>query len=465
MATMDDHFDSIARTYRRRTRRSAQLHERASRVLPGGDTRSVTTFDPYPTYVETGEGSTLVDVDDNRYLDVLNNYTSLIHGHAHPIVTRAVQEQVARGMAFAAPHELQSRLAELISDRVASVEQVRFCNSGTEAVMTALQAARAQTGRQVIAKMEGGYHGSYDHVRVASRLRTGQALTAAEATAGLSSAVESEVLVLPFNDIEASTGLLRSHADDIAAIIVEPILGSSGMIRADDEYLRALRSLASETGALLIFDEVMTFRLHPGGYQAIVGVRPDVTIFGKIIGGGLPIGAFGGAADVMEQFAPAPKGSMTHSGTFNGHPAVMAGGIATLDLLGATEIADLNGLGDRVRDCLNECFRELDLNAVATGYGSLLDVHFGTTSVSNVRDAQAGPADLSAAIHLQLMNSGVFIAPRGMMNLSTAVSSADAKRLVQAWHDTLQLLLPVIEDSYPSLLASRPPAAVAERAR
>ena len=411
--------------------------------------------------MESAQGATLIDVDGNEYLDFLNNYTSLIHGHGHPHVTRAIEEQIGQAMAVAAPHELQIRLAELITDRVASVEQMRFCNSGTEAVMTALQAARALTGRQVIAKMEGGYHGSYDHVRVASQLRTTSANH--ENTTGLSSGVRTEVVVLPFNDIEGTRRLLYSRGDDVAAIIVEPLLGSSGMIPASNEYLKALRGLATEIGALLIFDEVMTFRLDRGGYQALAQVRPDLTVYGKIIGGGLPIGAFGGDGMLMEQFAPAPKGSMTHSGTFNGHPAAMAGGLATLELFEAQQIAGVNALGECVRDALNLVFRELELNAVATGYGSLLDVHFGTRRVSSVRDARLTPADLSGAVHLELMNRGIFIAARGMMNLSTAVTQADADRLVDAWRDTLEQLLPVIDQSYPSLRAIRRPAAVGER--
>lgn len=457
---MGSGFDAIVGNYQRRTPRSRELNRRASRVLPGGDTRSVTSFAPYPAYIKAAHGATLIDVDGNEYLDFLNNYTSLIHGHGHPHVIRAIDRQISQVMAVAAPHELQIRLAELISERVASVEQLRFCNSGTEAVMTALQAARAATGRQVIAKMEGGYHGSYDHVRVASQLR---AATTAENGIGLSSGVRGEVLVLPFNDVEGTTRPLQSRADDVAAIIVEPILGSSGMIPASNDYLIALRGLATEIGALLIFDEVMTFRLDRGGYQAVAAVRPDLTVYGKIIGGGLPIGAFGGEAILMEQFAPAPRGSMTHSGTFNGHPAAMAGGIATMELFDAEHISGLNALGDRVRDALNLVFEELELNAVATGYGSLLDVHFGTQSVSSVRDARLTPGDLSAAIHLELMNRGIFIAPRGMMNLSTAVTVAQADRLVDTWRDTLELMLPVIDHSYPALRQARRAAAVRER--
>jgi len=458
---MGSGFDAIVANYERRTPCSRELNQRASRVLPGGDTRSVTSFAPYPAYIKAAHGATLIDVDGNEYLDFLNNYTSLIHGHGHPQVIRAIDQQIGQVMAVAAPHELQVRLAELITERVVSVEQMRFCNSGTEAVMTALQAARAATGRQVIAKMEGGYHGSYDHVRVGSQLRA--SATTAENGTGLSSGVRSEVLVLPFNGIEGTKRLLHSRGDDVAAIIIEPILGSSGMIPASNDYLIALRELATEIGALLIFDEVMTFRLDRGGYQALAAVRPDLTVYGKIIGGGLPIGAFGGQATLMEQFAPAPKGSMTHSGTFNGHPVVMAGGIATMELFDTEQISELNALGDRVRDGLNLVFEELELNAVATGHGSLLDVHFGTQTVSSVRDARLTPADLSAAIHLELMNRGIFIAPRGMMNLSTAVTVAQADRLVDAWRDTLELLLPVIDHSYPALRQSRRAAAVGER--
>lgn len=462
MAGMVAGFERIFQTYRRRTPRSQALYERATHVLPGGDTRSVTSFAPYPTFIESGEGAEIVDADGNHYLDFLNNYTSLIHGHDHPRVRAAIEEQLSHGMAFAAPNELQTRLAEIILDRVGSVQLIRFCNSGTEAVMTALQAARASTGRQVIAKMEGGYHGSYDYVRVASQLRLSRGAGADEA-GGLSAAVGSEVLSLPFNDVSGTARLIRSRGEDVAAIIVEPLLGSSGMIQANDGYLQALRDLADEIGAVLIFDEVMTFRLDRGGYQSLVKVRPDLTVFGKIIGGGLPVGAFGGKTSLMEQFAPAPLGFMTHSGTFNGHPAVMAGGIATLDLLGTEAIARLNALGDQARNGLNAIFTGLGLNAVATGYGSLLDVHFGTTTVSSVHDARNTPLELTAAIHLELMNRGIFIAPRGMMNLSTAAREGELGELLSAWRGTLESLMPVIEEAYPDLAHRQMPSVLAER--
>jgi glutamate-1-semialdehyde 2,1-aminomutase len=436
MVRMAEGVGAALDQYSRRTPGSRHLDGRAQKVLPGGDTRSVTHFEPYPTYMQSGHGSTLVDVDGNRYTDFLNNYTSMIHGHAHPYVNAAVRFQIENGMSFAAPHELQIRLAEAIVGRVPSVQQIRFCNSGTEAAMTAIQAARGATGRLVIAKMEGGYHGSYDHVRISSHIRSaGSGLHSNNSE--LSHSVLGEVLVLPYNDIEGAAKLLRKKAKDVAAILVEPILGSSGMIPATTAFLQALRDVSSEIGALLIFDEVMTFRLGLGGSQGIVDVMPDLTLFGKIIGGGLPIGAFGGSGRVMEQFAPEPKGSIPHSGTFNGHPSAMAGGIATLELLNADRIQQINLLGDRVRHGLNQVFIETGFEAVATGWGSLLDVHFGTTEVNSVRDAMATPPNLMAAIHLGLLDRGMFIAPRGMMNISTAVTEFHCDQLVAAWKSIL----------------------------
>ncbi len=423
--------------YLKRTPGSRILDRRSQRVLPGGDTRSVTHFAPYPTYMLSARGSTLVDVDGNRYTDFLNNYTSMIHGHAHPYVSAAIRLQTEHGMSLAAPHELQVRLAEAIVARVPSVEQIRFCNSGTEAAMTAIQAARGATGRSVIAKMEGGYHGSYDHVRVSSHVRSAGGGLPSNNSPELSDSVAKEVLVLPYNDVKAAASLLRAKGKDIAAILVEPILGSSGMIPATTPFLRALREVASGIGAVLIFDEVMTFRLSMGGSQAIVDVVPDLTIFGKIIGGGLPVGAFGGNSRIMEQFAPEPRGSISHSGTFNGHLPAMAGGIATLELLKADRIEQINRLGDRLRQKLNDVFTETGFEAVATGWGSLLDVHFGTREVNSVKDAMATPPDLMAAIHLGLLNRGMFIAPRGMMNVSTAVTEFHCDQLVAAWRSVL----------------------------
>src|SRR5918994_77545 len=310
--------------YRASSPRSAALHEAARRVMPGGDTRTVAFHAPYPLVITEGRGCRVQDADGRTYIDLLNNYTSLIHGHAHPGVVAAVSDRLPLGTAFPAPNEAQTRLAEIIVDRVASVDMMRFCNSGSEAVMNALRAARAFTGRDVIVKMGGGYHGTYDDVEVSVHpdprspaAGPDRAPAAVLGTRGVPGNTVENVLVTPLNDIESVERLMRERGTEIAAIIVEPVMGSSGMLPADQAFLEALRVLTLEHDALLIFDEVMSFRLEPGGVQQHYRVRPDLTTFAKIIGGGLPVGAVGGRARVMEPFDPLRPAPLWESGTFN----------------------------------------------------------------------------------------------------------------------------------------------------
>jgi glutamate-1-semialdehyde 2,1-aminomutase len=287
--------------YRASSPRSAALHEAARRVMPGGDTRTVAFHAPYPLVITQGRGCRVQDADGRTYVDLLNNYTSLIHGHAHSAVVAAVSERLPFGTAFPAPNEAQTRLAQIIVDRVASVDMVRFCNSGSEAVMNALRAARAFTNRDLIVKMEGGYHGTYDDVEVSVRpdprdpaAGPDRAPTAVLGTRGVPENTIDNVLVTPLNDIEAVERLMRERGTEIAAVIVEPVMGSAGMLPGDQAFVEALRALTLEHEALLIFDEVMSFRLEPGGMQQHYRVRPDLTTFAKIIGGGFPVGGFGG---------------------------------------------------------------------------------------------------------------------------------------------------------------------------
>ena len=304
---------AIEERYRARTPGSAALHQAAAAYLPGGDTRTIAHYAPYPLAIERGRGATLTDADGNEYLDFLNNYTSLIHGHAHPRIVEAATEQLRRGSAYAAATASQAALARLICERVPSVAAVRFTNSGTEANMNAIRAARAFTGRSILVKMEGGYHGTYDATEVS--VHPDPALAGpAEAPRpvaegrGLTPGAVADTLVVPFNDATAAERLFAARGGEIAAVIVEPLLGSGGMVPATREYLRRLRELTAAHGALLIFDEVMSFRVGPGGAQGLNGVEPDLTTFAKIIGGGFPVGAFGGRAEVMAQYDPRRPG-------------------------------------------------------------------------------------------------------------------------------------------------------------
>lgn len=414
---------AIVDRYVANTQRSARLSADAELSMPGGDTRSTAWYPPYPLFVAEGGGAFFTDVDGNRYIDLLNNYTSLVHGHAHPTIVEAIRLQLERGACFAASHEHTVRLSRILCNRIASLERVRFTNSGTEAVMMAARVARAFTQRPIVAKAEGGYHGSWDDVQLSvapslERAGSYERPVAVPESRGLSPGVETSTVVIPYNNLAAATTILESVGDRLAAVIVEPMQGAGGMVPAEQAYLEGLRELTRELRAIFILDEVITFRLTPGGAQAIYGVTPDLTTVGKVIGGGLAVGAFGGRADVMELSDPRRPGAIPHYGTFNGNPATMAGGIATLELLTPSEHDRLNRLGDRLRDGINDLGTELGLAVSASGIGSLLNIRLGTGPIRSYRDVVTGKP-FSALLHLALLNDGVFVAQRGLISTST----------------------------------------------
>ncbi|MEX0757657.1 MAG: aspartate aminotransferase family protein, partial [Acidimicrobiia bacterium] len=362
-----------AERYVERTPGSAALHARARRFMPGGDTRTVISFPPHPLYIADARGSELIDVDGNRYLDLLGNYTSMVHGHAHPDIVAAVTDQVARGTGHAAGTSHAVDLAEILVGRVPGLEAVRFCNSGTEATLNAIRASRAATGRSGVLKFEGGYHGSHDTVEISVApplVAAGpdDAPIAVPEEPGIPGSVIEEVAVAPFNDLVATRSV--AHRVRPAAIIVEPMLGASGTIPPQPGFLAGLREIADEVDAVLIFDEVITFRLAVGGAEEWSDVRPDLVTFGKVIGGGLPVGAFGGRSDIMDLYAP-PEPTLVQSGTFNANPLTMAAGVAAMRLLDADAIDRLALLGARFAEGLEKLIVDNSVPAVVTGMGSL----------------------------------------------------------------------------------------------
>jgi glutamate-1-semialdehyde 2,1-aminomutase len=421
-------MSAIVDRYVARTAKSAELNALAKQSMPGGDTRSTAWFAPYPPFVAEGKGAFFTDVDGNRYVELLNNYTSLIHGHAHPAVVEAIREQLGRGASFAAPHENALRLAQMICERVASIERVRFANSGTEAVMMAVRVARAFTGRPLIAKAEGGYHGTWDDVQLSVAPLLEQAGPPERPmpvpdSPGLSPGAQDSTVLIPFNDLDAATAILEPIGERLAAVVVEPVQGAGGMVPAETDYLDGLRELTTRVGALLVLDEVIAFRLSQGGAQTLFGTEPDLTTIGKIIGGGLAVGAFGGRAEVMDVCDPGRPGAIPHYGTFNGNPATMAGGIAALELLTPGEYERLNSLGDRLRDGINALGEELGLAVCATGLGSLLNIHLLTGPIRCYRDVLPGKPR-AKLLHLALLNEGLFPAARGLMAMSTPMDDA-----------------------------------------
>ncbi|MFH1137776.1 MAG: aspartate aminotransferase family protein [Pseudomonadota bacterium] len=447
--------ETMAR-YLARTKRSAEHDREARKYLPGGDTRTLTYVLPHPPYMARGAGARVYDADGNEYLDCLNNYTSLVHGHGHPATLAAVKAQLDDGAVLGAPGEIQYRHARHLTERIPSLERVRYANSGTEATMFAIRAARAFTGRMGVVKMDGGYHGSHDAAEVniiPDPTSTGRPQGRVEP--GVPPSVLNDVLVAPFNDLETMDEVLSENAGRVAAVIVEPIIGAGGLVMPQKGYLAGLRDLTGKRGVLLILDEIITFRVHYSGYQGLEGVRPDLTTLGKIIGGGLPVGAFGGREDVMDVFNPHRQGCVLHSGTFNGSNAVLAGGLATLEALDEAALARVNALGDRLRDGLTKAFLEAGFLARAGGLGSLAGLRWTGVEPTNSRQAAAGliPAgDFPHYLHLELMNQGVYSAARGMFVLSTPMTEADIDFAVDAMAQALDRLKPYARDAFPALL-------------
>ena len=413
--------------FARRTPTSRDRFERARAVFPGGDTRAATFYLPYPATIAETAGSRLIDVDGNEYVDLLFNYTSMIAGHAHPAVTEAVATTFARTTPVAAPVVGQVELAEEIVGRVASVEQLRFTNSGTEAAMGATRIARATSGRDIVIKTIGGYHGSFPDLDYG--------LQPEAYPAGIPDA--SPIRLIHYNDPDALEAVLADCAGNCAGLIIEPVMGTAGIIAPSDEFLQAARELTQAAGALLIVDEVITFRLARGGAQQRLGIEPDLTTLGKIIGGGLPIGAVGGPAELLSVLAPGAEKAVALSGTFNGNAATMAAGLATLELLDDEAYAKLDRLGKRLADGLRLAIERTGVVAHVTHFGSLVNIHFTDEPPTNAGVSWSADADTAAAFHLGLMNRGFFTATRGLFAVSLVTTEDEIDRGLAAAEELL----------------------------
>lgn len=412
---------------------SSRLYQQARRVMPGGNTRTTVFAKPYPIYAHHGKGYLVVDVEGEERLDFLNNYTTLIHGHADPKVIEAVTEQLHRGSCFALPTEPEVRLATLLTERVASVEQVRFMNSGTEAVMMALKAARAFTGRTKIAKCEGTFHGSYEHVEISlapdpPAWGEPEAPTGVPFSEGVPPRVAEEVVVVPFNNVEVTERLLNQHKEDLAGVILDPLPSRPGLIPASQAYVQMLRQWTRDHGSLLIFDEIISFRLAYHGAQSLWGVQPDLTTFGKIIGGGFPVGAVGGARDVMAVFDPSVgKPKVAHYGTFNANPITMVAGLATMEQLTPEAFPRLNDLGDRLRERAAQAFARAGVPGRMVGMGSLFFIHLNDRPLVDYRSSYRGTKEqaMMAELYRRLVLAGILIGTPGFGCLSTPMTEAD----------------------------------------
>jgi glutamate-1-semialdehyde 2,1-aminomutase len=408
--------------------RSRAQHRAACAAMPGGNTRASIHVDPFPLTMTRGEGARLWDLDGHEYVDFLSEFTAGIYGHSHPVIRRAIEAALAEGLNFGAQNAAEARFAAALCARFPSIELVRFTNSGTEANLMAVAAARAITGRSKIMVFGGGYHGGVFYFR------------------GAGSPINApfDYLVGRYNDLEAVAALVRPHRRDLAAILVEPMQGTTGCIPAEGTFLAGLRSLADETRALLIFDEVMTSRLAPGGLQEAHGILPDLTTLGKYLGGGMSFGAFGGRRQIMERFDPRRPDAFQHAGTFNNNVLTMQAG-----LVGLTEVYTpercraLNEMGDGLRDRLNAVVRRCGLAMQFTGLGSMMSVHMTDVPLRSEADAMRGNGALRDLFWFDLVDAGVWFAKRGMFALSLALDEADRDRLVAAVEDFAETRAPL----------------------
>lgn len=381
----------------------ADLTDRARRVLPGGITRSTVFVPPHPPYAVRGAGAVITDDSGHEVIDCNNNYTSLVHGHADPDILRAATSAAADGTAFGLPTRSEITMAEVLRERT-GIAQWRFCNSGTEAVMMMIRAARAHTGRDLIIRFDGSYHGTAEAV-------------VSPSAAGIPRSTAESVLVLPQNDPAALRAALRRHGGDVAAVLIDLMPNRAGLRRADPDDVTELRALTREHGALLAVDEVITFRLDYGGLHGAYGITPDLVAVGKIIGGGFPVGAIGGSADVLSSFSPLGAGGVSWGGTFSANPVSMAAGLAALRKFGRDQIAELNARGDDLRA------RLAGADVAVNGSGSLLRLMSSD----------------SAALWWALYRRGVLAGTNGLLALSTAMSTAQIQsvgdRVIDVLHD------------------------------
>ncbi|MFW6189138.1 MAG: glutamate-1-semialdehyde 2,1-aminomutase [Planctomycetota bacterium] len=408
--------------------------EAARRYIPGGVNSPVRAFEPVggdPPFIRRGEGSHIVDTEGREYIDYVGSWGPLILGHAHPEVVRAVREAAADGTSFGAPTEAETELARLIVERVPSVQMVRLVNSGTEATMTAARLARAFTGRDKIVKFSGCYHGHADPFLVMAG--SGATTLGTPTSPGVPEHVANDTLVAEFNDAASVESLLDAFPGEVAAVIVEPVCGNSGVIPPVEGFLQGLRELTEAHSALLIFDEVMTgFRVAPESAQGLYGVEPDLTTLGKVIGGGMPIGAVGGRRKIMEQLAP--TGPVYQAGTLSGNPLATAAGLSTLKALDAETYDRMGSIGAQLERGIRDNIERVDVPLQFRRVGSMACLFFSDRPVLNHADAQACDADRFAAYHRRMLRRGIYLPPSQFESffISAAHTVEDVHRTVEA---------------------------------
>ncbi len=423
---------------------SSGLYNRARKVIPGGSTRGSIAYAPYPLYAVSGEGARVRFADGHEAIDFLNNFTTLVLGHRHPAVTAAAHRQLDLGNVLGAPTEHEIRLAELLARRMPGIDQSVFTATGSEAIMLAMRVARAVTGRSLVAKFEGGYHGGYDHAKISGMVgpqRWGEEQTPRSVpdTAGIPERVAGEVVVLPFNDIEATTTQLERRNSDIAALLVEPVLGVGGLIQPLPGFLEAVRDSCDRAGTVLVFDEVITQRLAVGGAQERFSVIPDLTVVSKVMGGGFPIAALGGQVALMAALdATAADGPLVyHSGTYNANPLAAAASVATLEHIDADAIAHIDALGNQAMERLRGVIVRRGAPVSVTGIGSLFNIHMRKEPPRSYRDVKTSDQEALRSFHLRMMRAGVMLATRGLGAVSLPMGESELDALESAFDRVL----------------------------
>lgn len=429
------------------TSRSSELYDRGKSVIPDGVSRSTVLIRPHPVYVDHAKGAWITDVDGNRYLDCNNNFTSIILGHADPKVEVAVREQLANGTAFSMASEAEILLAELLCERVAGCDQIRFCNSGTEAVMGAIKAARALTQRPTIIKVEGSYHGTYDHAEASlgsdpSNWGSPNKPTTIPYSEGAPGSLVDEVVIVQFNDVAGVTEAIQVTGSQLAAVLLDPMPSRVGMPPLDPSFAEAIRTETRDVGALLILDEVISLRLGLGGAQALHNIDPDLTAMAKIIGGGFPVGAIGGKSEVMDVFAAVHgnRAAVPSGGTYTANPVTMTAGFACMSQLDQTSFDRLADIGEQIRRGLRELFVSQSLGWQVTGAGSLFRIHPHERQIKNYRNAHLDSDESARMESLQhrLLERGVYFSSYGMGCMNLATSDGDIQHLLQSMDSALR---------------------------
>ncbi len=420
--------------------KSEDLYGRAKQVLPGGVSRNTVLRSPHPVYVDRAEGCRVTDIEGVTRIDFANNMASLIHGHSHPVVTKAVTAQLQRGTAFSLGTEVEVAFAEHLCSRNIGFEKLRFVNSGTEAVMAALKAARAYTGRAKIAKVEGAYHGGYDYAEVSQTstpANWGQDDSPASVPVAYGTPAKAleDVVVIPFNDPDRAKTILDRHGEEIACVLVDVLPHRVGLLQASRPFMEMLREWTAQHEALLVLDEVITFRSEYGGAQEWYHVQADITAMGKIIGGGFPVGAIAGRSEIMDVMNPLLSDvRFPHSGTFSANPVTMTAGLAAMQLFDRQAVQRLNDLTDRARFGIEQDIRTLGAPACVTGGGSMLRVHMKPKLPKNYREAFSSAAEQHRLAFMldHLFESGFITINTCAVTVSTAMAEPEIDALVEA---------------------------------